>query len=92
MPTVTPCLLKSDQIGSLFNIFVLAVSPSTTKPVMPCCSGGTLVKKVLNTFGQFGAETVRSLPQLPFSITFFKFGNSPRMSTSSVSTRSFQLR
>ena len=48
---------------------------------MPCCSGGTLVKKVLNTFGQFGAETVRSLPQLPWSITFFKLGNSPRISS-----------
>ena len=39
---------------------------------------GALVAKMEYTFGQFGAETVRSLPETPCWITRARFGISPR--------------
>src|SRR6202022_364861 len=74
MPTVTPFLDSMDQIGSCFNIFVLAVMPPTMKPVTPCSSGLVLVKKVLYSRGQLGAETVRNLPFYLLLISLKKLG------------------
>src|SRR5581483_1732868 len=77
MPTVTPCLERTDQKGSSFNMLVLAVTPPTTKPVMPFCSGGVLVAIVIYTFGQFGAGKVRSLPYTPAWMSLSRLGSSP---------------
>src|SRR5215469_3574152 len=74
MPTVIPFFERTDQTGSSFSMLVLAVIPPTINPVTPCSSGLVLVNKVLYTRGQLGAETVRSFPYAPFSITFDKFG------------------
>ena len=70
-------------------MLVLAVIPPTINPVTPCSSGSVLVNSVLYTRGQLGAETVRSFPYAPFSITFDKFGIWPfsisgRMMSSSM--------
>src|ERR1700756_3855364 len=56
IPTVTPFFDNIDQMGSSFSMLVLAVIPPTIKPVTPFSSGLVLVKMVLNTRGQFGAE------------------------------------
>src|SRR5438552_2610539 len=87
MPTVTPFLDSMDQIGSSFNIFVLAVMPPT-KPVTPCSSGFVLVKKVLYTRGQLGAETVRNLPYAPFLITLERLGILPSNSKGRMTSNS----
>ena len=80
IPTVMPRLERMDHSGSTFSMLVLAVWPPTTKPVMPLSSGGTLVAKVVKTFGQFGSEMVLSLPKVPLSRTFLRFGIWPWIS------------
>src|SRR5438105_11586534 len=79
IPTVMPRLERMGHSGSTFSMLVLAVWPPTTKPVMPLSSGGTLVAKVVKTFGQLGSELVLSLPKVPLSRTFFRFGICPRL-------------
>ena len=69
-----------DHSGSTFSMLVLAVWPPTTKPVMPLSSGGTLVAKVVKTFGQLGSAMVLSLPKVPLSRTFLRFGIWPWIS------------
>src|SRR6202011_2853587 len=88
MPTGTPFLDSMYQIGSCFNIFVLAVMPPTMKPVTPCSSGFVLVKKVLYTRGQLGAETVRNLPYAPFLITLERLGILPSNSKGRMTSNS----
>src|SRR6266481_1004573 len=80
MPTVTPLFESSDQKVGSFSIALDAVTPPTRKPVMPFSSEGALVAKMEYTFGQLGAETVRSLPETPCCMTRAKFGISPRTS------------
>src|SRR6267378_2317149 len=77
IPTVTSFFDSMDQMGSCFSMLVLAVIPPTMKPVTPFSSGLVLVKMVLKTRGQFGAETVRNFPYAPFLITLDKLGILP---------------
>src|SRR5579872_1222775 len=88
IPTVTPFLESIDQIGSSFSMFVLAVIPPTTNPVTPCSSGLVLVNRVLYTRGQFGADTVRSLPYAPLFITLDRLGILPCRSRGRITSSS----
>src|SRR3954466_7431853 len=88
MPTVTLCFESTDQRGSRFSMLVLAVMPFTRKPVTPCSEGGALVAKVEYTLGQFGALTVLRWPETPFSMTFCRFGISPRTTSGRMTSSS----